>query len=54
MFDPTQKASIDKLVRVGTGRDAKDVAFATAFGNVQLLQKKLSLDETAQSPDVIS
>jgi hypothetical protein len=28
-------APIDRLVRVGTGRDAKDVAFATIFGDVQ-------------------
>ncbi|QJC54756.1 hypothetical protein HC248_00018 [Polaromonas vacuolata] len=53
VFDPTQKASIDKLVRVGTGRDTKDVAFATAFGNVQLLQKTLRIDEAEQSLNTI-
>ncbi|UUZ78191.1 transglutaminase family protein [Polaromonas sp. P1(28)-13] len=31
LFDPTRMAPIDRLVRVGTGRDAKDVAFATIF-----------------------
>ena len=34
------------LVRIGTGRDAKDVAFATIFGGVQMLRKVLTLDES--------
>jgi transglutaminase-like putative cysteine protease len=45
MFDPTKMAPIDRLVRVGTGRDAKDVAFATIFGGVQMLRKELTVDE---------
>ncbi|MEC5400306.1 transglutaminase-like domain-containing protein [Uliginosibacterium sp. H1] len=32
LFDPTGMAPVDRLVRVATGRDAKDVAFATLFG----------------------
>ncbi len=32
MFDATRMSPIDELVRVATGRDAKDVAFATIFG----------------------
>lgn len=44
-FDPTHMAPIDRLVRVGTGRDAKDVAFATIFGGVQMLRKDLTVDE---------
>jgi transglutaminase-like putative cysteine protease len=32
LFDPTGLAPVDKVVRVATGRDAKDVAFATIFG----------------------
>ncbi|MET0377405.1 MAG: transglutaminase family protein [Spongiibacteraceae bacterium] len=31
-FDATGLAPVDSLVRIGTGRDAKDVAFATIFG----------------------
>ena len=45
VFDPTKMAPIDRLVRVGTGRDAKDVAFATIFGNVRMLRKELTVDE---------
>ena len=45
VFDPTQMAPIDRLVRVGTGRDAKDVAFATIFGGVQMQRKELQVVE---------
>lgn len=45
VFDPTKMAPIDRLVRVGTGRDAKDVAFATIFGGVQMLRKVLAVQE---------
>lgn len=45
LFDPTRLAAIDRLVRVGTGRDAKDVAFATIFGDVKMLRKELTVDE---------
>ena len=45
MLDGTRMAPIDRLVRVGTGRDAKDVAFATIFGGVQMLRKELTVDE---------
>lgn len=48
IFDPTKMAPIDRLVRVGTGRDAKDVAFATIFGNVQMLRKELQVDQGDQ------
>jgi len=36
MFDPTELAPIDSIVRIGTGRDAADVAFATLFGSARL------------------
>ena len=35
LFDPTGMAPVDRLVRIGTGRDAKDVAFATMFGQLR-------------------
>ena len=44
-FDGTKMAPMDRLVRVGTGRDAKDVAFATIFGGVQMLRKEVTVDE---------
>ena len=44
LFDATRMAPIDRLVRVGTGRDAKDVAFATIFGVVQMARKEMRVD----------
>ncbi len=35
MFDPTGLAPTDSIVRIGVGRDAADVAFATFFGAVR-------------------
>jgi transglutaminase-like putative cysteine protease len=35
LFDPTRQAALDGLVRVGVGRDASDVAFATMHGAVR-------------------
>lgn len=36
IFDATRLAPIEGLVRIGTGRDAADTAFATVFGAVML------------------
>ena len=46
LFDATRMAPIDRLVRIGTGRDAKDVAFATIFGDVKMLRKEITVDES--------
>jgi transglutaminase-like putative cysteine protease len=35
LFDPSRKAATDTMVRIGTGRDAADAAFATIFGDGQ-------------------
>ena len=45
LFDATRMAPVDRLVRVGTGRDAKDVAFCTIFGPVSMTAKILSVRE---------
>lgn len=45
LFDPTQMAPTDRLVRVGTGADAKDVAFATFFGPVAFVDKQITVNE---------
>ena len=34
LFDPTRMASVDRIVRIGVGRDAADIAFCSAYGNV--------------------
>jgi transglutaminase-like putative cysteine protease len=37
MFDATRMSPLDELVRIASGRDAKDVAFATIFGPATML-----------------
>jgi transglutaminase-like putative cysteine protease len=45
LFDATRMAPVDRLVRVGTGRDAKDVAFCTFFGPVRMTGKTMNVYE---------
>ena len=45
LFDPSGMAPVDRLVRIGTGRDAKDVAFATYFGALELIRKEITVLE---------
>jgi transglutaminase-like putative cysteine protease len=53
LFDPTGMAPVDRLVRIGTGRDAKDVAFSTFFGEVEMTRMELSVleHEPRRTPD---
>ena len=39
LFDPTKLAPTNGLVRIGCGRDAADVAFATIYGDIRLTNK---------------
>jgi transglutaminase-like putative cysteine protease len=50
LFDPTGMAPVDRLVRIGTGRDAKDVAFSTMFGTVRMTRKEVSVLEHDPRP----
>ena len=45
LFDATGMAPVDRLVRIGTGRDAKDVAFSTFFGTVEMTRMELKVLE---------
>jgi transglutaminase-like putative cysteine protease len=45
LFDPTGMAPVDRLVRIGTGRDAKDVAFSTFFGAVEMTRMEINVLE---------
>lgn len=47
LFDPTEMSILDQLVRIATGRDAADVAFATFTGEATLT----SLDVLATATD---
>ncbi|CAM3333227.1 transglutaminase family protein [Polaromonas hydrogenivorans] len=44
LFDPTAMSPLDQVVRLASGRDAKDVAFATIFGPARM---------TSMSPEVL-
>jgi transglutaminase-like putative cysteine protease len=45
LFDPSGMAPVDRVVRIGTGRDAKDVAFSTIFGSLTMTRKEVSVLE---------
>ncbi len=49
LFDPSKRAPLTGLVRIGTGRDAADVAFATINGNAILTQKVVWANHTRDS-----
>ncbi len=45
LFDPTGMAPVDRVVRIGTGSDAGDVAFSTFFGQVVMTRKWVDTTE---------
>jgi len=45
LFDPTRLAPPERLVRIATGRDAKDVAFATLFGPAMMVSMAPEIEE---------
>lgn len=54
LFDPTKLAPTGGLVRIGVGRDAADVAFATIWGQADLVSKTVIAETVAdldQLPD---
>jgi transglutaminase-like putative cysteine protease len=42
LFDATRMARLDQVVRIGAGRDAADVAFASFVGTAELIDKQVS------------
>ncbi len=52
LFDPTGMAPVEHMVRVATGRDAKDVAFATIFGPARMaaMSPEIWLTDEASAP----
>lgn len=53
LFDPTRLVPQNGIIRIGTGRDAADVSFATIFGSVQMEQMRLFVNPV-QDPDTTS
>ncbi|WP_428029643.1 transglutaminase-like domain-containing protein [Ancylobacter sp.] len=55
LFDPTRKAALQGLVRIGVGRDAADAAFATIYGNAVMTAMQVSiapLEDVEEAPTV--
>jgi len=44
LFDASGMTPVMALIRIGTGRDAADVSFATVFGNVQCMRPVVSIE----------
>jgi transglutaminase-like putative cysteine protease len=54
IFDPSGTAIPMGLVRIGTGRDAADCAYASIFGDVAPISRRLGIEPTAaDNGDVI-
>ncbi|HAG83282.1 MAG TPA: transglutaminase family protein [Cyanobacteria bacterium UBA12227] len=45
LFDATRLVPLDGLIRIGTGRDAADVSFATIFGSAQMETMKIFVEK---------
>ncbi|MCK0195441.1 transglutaminase family protein [Ancylobacter sp. 6x-1] len=43
LFDPTRKAALQGLVRIGVGRDAADAAFCTIHGGAQMTGMEVAI-----------
>lgn len=43
LFDPSRLVPQTSIIRIGTGRDAADVSFATIFGMVEMNEMRLSM-----------
>ncbi len=55
LFDPTGMAPRNQITRIGTGRDATDVAFATIFGAAQMTRLSPMvelLEQTVENVDL--
>jgi transglutaminase-like putative cysteine protease len=52
LFDATRQANLDGLVRIGVGRDAAEIAFASPFGQVEFGEVKISIEHADGSPEL--
>ena len=53
LFDPSGMTPVAGLIRIGTGRDAADVSFATMFGNVRSLRPAVGIKlQSCEGPGI--
>ena len=50
LFDATRQANLDGLVRIGVGRDAAEIAFATPYGLMQPTGMQIRIERADGSP----
>lgn len=50
LFDATRQANLDGLVRIGVGRDAAEIAFASPFGEMEAGPVKITIEHAVGSP----
>jgi transglutaminase-like putative cysteine protease len=51
LFDATRQADLDGLVRIGVGRDAAEIAFATPFGEMEAGPVKITIEHVDRSTE---
>ncbi len=51
LFDATRQAHLDGLVRIGIGRDAAEIAFATPFGDMEPTSMEIRIDRADGGPE---
>jgi transglutaminase-like putative cysteine protease len=54
LFDPAKLASVGGLVRIGVGRDAADVSFATLIGAALMTNQAVRATESANNAQAVS
>lgn len=52
LFDATRQANLDGLVRIGVGRDAAEIAFASPFGEIEAGPVKITIEHADGSPEL--
>lgn len=52
IFDATRQANLDGLVRIGVGRDAAEIAFASPFGDIEPGPVKITIEHADGSAEL--
>ena len=52
LFDGTRQANLDGLVRIGVGRDAAEIAFASPFGEIEAGPVKITIEHSDGSEEL--
>ena len=53
LFDATELAPMTDLVRISTGKDAADTAFATIFGQVKMPRMNPAVTVLQEKPEIV-